>query len=706
VTAHQEIDVVTAEVVISRLKALCDEGMEAAMHVSASPIVYAVGDVQTGILLADGSPVIGSRGGGGITFRNAVIATLERCSENPGIHPGDMFVVNDPFLGPRHQPDVMIIAPVHEGDRLVAWVGTVCHHLDTGGMTAGGWIPGATEIYQEGYRLPPVKLVERGELRSDIFGALMNMVRMPDKVALDYRGQIAANNVIRGGFVELTERYGTDVVLAVLGASIERTRKRFEDRLLALPDGDFSQTIFLEQNDGEKRQLLRYVLAMTKRGSKLAFDFNGTSPQQAGPVNATLVNTELYGITQLLSFLVAPDIEFNDGIRKLFTLDAPLGSIVNPTPPAPVSAGVSLSSAAVQACLSKLVDCTDDLRDGAGGLWRALASLMVMMSGRLGDGTPFNYGLHDSDGHGCGARTYADGVDTGGDFVHNIALANVEFHETDSPILFSYRRQATDTGGAGEFRGGVGLEEAWRPHRTDGVSLTITSFGTEPPTSLGSSGGLPGGLNCSYVIRGDVAERLPAAVTGLTLTPDESLYIGTVGGGGYGDPLERSPAAVVEDVRGNRVSAAVASDVYGVEIAHGADGPELDEAATAVRRDEIRAARLANSTMPEQSATVDASGSRLTRIGAYLDVVAANVPVVCCARCGRGLCDVEHNHKLYAAMEETSLDAVPGLIDLPELVLRRFYCPGCAVQFWVDVAERGASVEWDVRLTFEGGAVE
>lgn len=707
------VDPVTTEVITSHLNTSCDEGMEAARQVSASPIVYAVGDVQTGILLPDGQPVIGSRGSGGLAFRKAVVATLERCSANPGINPGDMFVVNDPFTGPRHQPDVIILAPVHCDGELVAWAGTLSHHLDTGAMSPGGWIPGATEVYQEGYRLPPVKLVEQGELRTDIFGAIMNMVRSADKVALDYKGQIASNNVIRRRFLDLCTKYSVVTVHDVLAENIRRTRSRVTERLRELPDGTFSQKVYLELNDGTDRRLLRYDLAMHKRGDRLSFDFTGTSPQQMGPANATLINTEDYGIAFQLLFQVSPEADLNDGFRDVTELIAPAGTLVNPVPPAPVSAGVALGGVAIQACLGKLLDCSERYRHGAGGLWRTIASLMVMMGGVNQFGEHFSYSILDSDGHGCGARTYADGVDTGGDFLPTISLSNVEFHEANNPLLFTYRRQATDTGGPGRYRGGVGLEELWRPHKTDRLDLTITAHGTEPPTSPGMGGGMPGALNRAFHVSGQAvrnfavpgddspqAQRLPAAVTGLRLGPDNGLYIGTYGGGGYGDPLERPAEAVAADVTAGLVSAAAAHDVYGVVLSRQGDpGAAADPEATSRHREEIRRERLARAAGPREGKHPGTDGPVLLRIGLYLEIAGSDRLVTRCRACGHVYSAATENHKAYAAIEETALpEAQPNLVDVPELVLRRYYCPGCATQFWVDLAERGDPVEFDVRL--------
>jgi N-methylhydantoinase B len=716
--APPTIDAVTSEVITSRLNVICDEGSEAAKAVSASPIVYAIGDVQTGIVLADGTPVVGSGGAGGLTFRYPVLATLERCSEDPGINPDDMFVMNDPFLGvTRHQPDIVILAPIHHDDKLVAWVGCHCHHLDTGAMSPGGWIPGATEVYQEGYRFPPVKLVERGELRSDIFGAIMNMVRSADKVALDYKGQIAANNVIRRKFRELCDRYGFDTVEAVLRENVRRSRAQINERISELPDATVTSDIYLETNDGVHREILRYAVTLTKAGEDLTIDFTGTSPQRMGPSNAALVNAEFWVIPPFLRFSLAPDVEYNIAFRDAFKLIAPEGTLVHPTSPAPVSAGVTIGGVAVQQALNKLMLCSDAHRDSGSGLWYTIASLMVMMGGVNQFGEPFTYSILDSDGHGTGASPDRDGVDTGGDLqaTTGLYIANVEFHESNNPLLFRYRRQAIDSGGPGKFRGGVGLEESWTPHKTDrSLDVTLTSFSTEAPTTLGIGGGMPGALNRAFVARelepddyrtipgGPTGERLPAAVSDLRLMTGDFLYTGNVGGGGYGDPLDRDPELVLRDVRNGVVSRASAESVYGVGL--DAEG-EIDAGATGSLRRAARERRLSAATSARTStlsAGAKDEGTVVLRIGENVEVFeldGAPSPRIRCARCGHVYCAAHENHKEYAAMQEDPLNVAHEiLLEVPELVLRRYYCPSCAVQFWVDLAKPDEPISFDLKL--------
>jgi N-methylhydantoinase B len=708
-----EVDPITAEVVTSRLYTICAEGMEAARQVSASPVVYAIGDVQTAILTPDGTPVVGSGGTGGLTFHDPVAATIDRCSENPGIEEDDMFVLNDPWCGARHQPDVTILGPIHHHGRLVGWVGSLAHHLDTGAMTPGGWVPGATEVYQEGYRFPPVKLIERGELRQDLFAAIMSLVRSPDKVALDYRGQIAANNVIKRKFLEMCDRYGYDAIEAILVRNVRRTRERMAERISELPDGVFEETVFLEYNTGSHREMLQCSVRLTKVDDRLVFDFSDTSAQQFGPTNAALVNVEYWLLPMYLRATLGPDISFNMGIRQSFDLIAPAGSIINPTPPAPVSAGVSVSGAAIQGAMNKLLLSSDAHRFRSSGSYWTFASNMVMMGGTSRAGGRFTYTVMDgSHGMGSGARTDRDGVDIGGTPLPQLSLVNVEFHEFDNPLLFHYRRRATDSGGPGKYRGGIGMEELWTPYESpDPLTVTISSYSTEGPSTLGAGGGQPGAQNRAYVTtdppslfetvdeRDPRARRQPASTSGLVLGEGDHLYVGGVGGGGYGDPLDRDPRLVAEDVLSGAVSRQAAEHVYGVIV----DSADVDEAAT----DEVRSRALLRRS---QAGVIrrrfdrdgHGAGERILGIGEYIELAAAGSdPIVRCTRCGHVYCVASENHKEYASIEETPLDAGGVLRPVAELVMRRYYCPGCSVQFWVDISADGSPISADVRIDLQ-----
>ena len=188
---EHSIDPITFEVLSHRFWQITEEAKYALIEVSASPIVVDVHDCFAALFMADGVPVEG------LVANDSVFSVLKMCSKDPGIHDGDMFLISDPWLGPRHPSDMTLVAPFFYEGKLIAWAGSMAHHLDIGAITPGGFNPGAREVCHEGLRIPPLKLVEKGNLRTDLFNFILNMVRSPEKCALDYKGQIACNNVLK-----------------------------------------------------------------------------------------------------------------------------------------------------------------------------------------------------------------------------------------------------------------------------------------------------------------------------------------------------------------------------------------------------------------------------------------------------------------------------------------------------------------------------
>src|SRR2546422_1080130 len=246
------------------------------VRVSGSPIVTEVLDFATvlfdakGDMAAMGCYCMLHAGAMPSTVKN----TIKLCSEEPGIEEGDMFMVNDPFMGTAQQSDVVILAPFHYKGELIGWTGCMCHQLDIGAYTLGGFPTGVTEVYQEGLRLTPIKFIEKGKLRTDIWRAIMNMVRLP-QVGLDLRGEIAANNVARERLRVLCEKYGPETVKTAMTQMMAFSEEEFKEKLKRLPDGVYSYRDYLDY-DGDEEAVIRLLLGMTKKSSKLTFDFTGS----------------------------------------------------------------------------------------------------------------------------------------------------------------------------------------------------------------------------------------------------------------------------------------------------------------------------------------------------------------------------------------------------------------------------------------------
>jgi N-methylhydantoinase B len=233
------IDPITFEVIRHKLEAITEEQAITLKNVSGSPVVTEATDFNVGIYLSDGSivnmgPQVIFHAG---TMSTVIYSIIENFSDNPGINEGDMFILNDPYRGAIHQPDVSIVMPIFHRGRRIAWTGSCAHELDTGGMTLGSWAFGATDVQQEAMLLPGVKIVEAGVLREDIWQMIMGMTRLPHVVGLDFKAMIAANNVASRRFHELMQRYGADTVDRVMRIEIDTSERRLRERLKRIPDG-------------------------------------------------------------------------------------------------------------------------------------------------------------------------------------------------------------------------------------------------------------------------------------------------------------------------------------------------------------------------------------------------------------------------------------------------------------------------------------
>ncbi len=264
------IDPITFEVIRHKLQAITEEQAITLKSISGSPVVTDATDFNNGLYLGDGSIVTM---GPQVIFHTGTMSTvirsiIENFEANPGIRAGDMFILNDPYRGAIHQPDVSIVAPIFAGGRRIAWAGSCAHQLDTGGMAFGSWAYSATDVQQEAMLLPGVKLVENGEVREDIWQMIMGMSRLPEVIGLDFKGMIAANNVAIQRLNQLFDRYGVDTVEGVMNAEIDASEERMRARLSALPDGVYRARDYID-HDGLANRLYRVCLAVEKKGDEL-----------------------------------------------------------------------------------------------------------------------------------------------------------------------------------------------------------------------------------------------------------------------------------------------------------------------------------------------------------------------------------------------------------------------------------------------------
>lgn len=584
-------DPVERQVVRSRLVAITDQMRLALQSVSGSPTVTEASDFFTGIYLPDGSFVTM---GHQVTFEAPPVGALIRHLLDKGVRlkDGDRIIGNDPFIGALHQNDVQMCAPLMVDGELLGWAGVMAHETDLGGMDFASWSPKATEVFQEGLRIPAVKLVDGGELRDDVLEMILTASRLPAQVGLDIRAFIATLNVAAERLTELCGRYGKATVLSVMHAMVDDAEVLTRQRLRELPDGVVHTRDFLE-HDGHHNVIYVIDCVLTKRGDSLHFDFSGSSPQAQGFVNCSRA-----GLAGGVAGAVIPTLGFgipwNEGMLRPVEICAPDGLVCTAVPPTPVGSAtveaVWTVSNVVSAALNRLLLASPQHAHRAQAVSSGTMATFNL-SGRDRHGRVFGLHLMDPLAGGFGAFADHDGQNAAGPINAPCpSIADVEVNEQKNPLFYSYRRLAPDTGGAGRRRGGLAAEVGLTVSVQEAEALVMT-HGAEVPNSTGLGGGLPGGLIHQRFRRaGGPSEHLGPKPGSFPITPADLFEVTWQGGGGLGDPLDRDPADVLVDVQDGVVTRRAAEETYGVVLVDAGDA--VDQLATHSARRTIRAARL------------------------------------------------------------------------------------------------------------------
>ena len=600
------MDPITFSIIRHRLFRVVEEAVITLKHVSGSAITNEGHDLMVSLYQAEGSLLMG-----GVGFLHHLTSAAEACKAiirrfAGQINEGDIFLLNDPYTAALHTSDIYLVSPIHHDGKLVAWSACFVHVFDIGAMNPGGFAPDAQDIFTEGFSSPGIKLVDRGQLRQDVWDTILNMVRGPEMVALDLRSMIACNNVAKERMLALIDKYGPKTVGEACRNLIKQSEERLRERLRELPDGRWQSRQYLEV----KGEIYKVVLTMTKEDDSLTFDFTGSSPQSKYSVNCSKW-ASLGGLFAPLFPLLCYDIVWNEGVIKPVTMIAPEGTIVNGTRPAPVSVATvgAIQSVNNAACstIGKMLAASEKYAEEATAVWHANHFAIFMFGnnqrGRLAIGI-----LTETFAGAGGARTFADGVDIGGEIPNPISrMANVETIEGAFPIRYLFRRRLKDSGGPGRYRGGVGGEMAIVAHDAPdgGIHYVVSGKGTKFPQSEGLSGGYPGGVN-DYVwvhapkeghnagrfaqgIELMPGEKQPVSWGVFPLMGDDALYVRWNGGGGIGDPLNREAKEVLDDLVMGIVSEKAATEVFGVVI----NGDAIDTAGTEAKRKALRKERLA-----------------------------------------------------------------------------------------------------------------
>jgi N-methylhydantoinase B len=544
------VDPVTLEVVRNATAAVAEEMNATLVRTSYSPNIKERKDCSCALFGPAGDMVSQAENIpvhlGAMPF--SVAAAVERFDD---LQPGDAVLLNDPFAGGAHLPDLTLVTPVfHEGDR-VAFAANRAHHADVGGAVGGSVGATSTEIFEEGLRIPPVKLYEAGEPNEAVQDLLLANVRTPEERRGDLRAQHAANETGRRRFEALVEERGRDELTAALDALADYAERRMRAEIADLPDGSYAFEDVLE-DDGRGTEDLPVAATVTVDGDAVHVDFAGTAAQTSGPVNAP------FAVTASATYYVVravtdPDIPANAGAYRPVSIDAPAGSLVNAEPPAAVVGGnLETSQRVVDVLLGAFAEAVPGRVPAAG---QGTMNNVTFGGTDPRDGTPYTF--YETQAGGAGGHASGDGMDAVHVHMSNTLNTPVEVLETAYPLRVEAYALRPDSGGAGEFRGGLGLQRDVRVLDHAATFSVLAERHRRGPYGL--AGGEPGDPGRVTV----AGEPVPPKGTH-DLPAGTLVSVRTPGGGGYGDPADRDPDAVRRDLRLGTLTHDRARGVYGI----------------------------------------------------------------------------------------------------------------------------------------------
>jgi N-methylhydantoinase B len=467
------------------------------------------------------------------------------------LKPGDMIVLNDPYHGGAHLPDIIVISPVFFESRLWGFVANLAHHSDVGGIAPGS-IPGnTTEIFQEGIRIPSVMLFKEGVLQEDVLKMILANVRTPEERKGDLNAQIAANNLGIRRVLELIDKYGFDELLFYADESINYAERRMRAEIEKLLDGVYEGSDYMD-DDGITDEPVKIAMAIRKKGSNIEFDLSETSPQRRGPTNCTFYMA-LSLIMYTMKCLTDPDIQQSEGCYRPVKTIIPEGKALNCKFPAAVAGGWEIGRRGIDAvCKALLKAMPDRVPAGSNG-----AMNQITFGGEYPDGER-RFAYYETNGGGFGARPDKDGMD-GVHSVSNTKNTPIEELELNYPIFMRRYALRENSEGAGRYRGGLGIIREFE-------FLTDVSFATVSDRQKFRPWGIAGGgeaLGTEYSLISGKEKRPVRTKSMGTAKKGDVLSIRTAGGGGYGNPKERSRESIKKDIEDGKISLERAKRVYG-----------------------------------------------------------------------------------------------------------------------------------------------
>ncbi|MEJ1159677.1 hydantoinase B/oxoprolinase family protein [Prosthecomicrobium sp. N25] len=532
---------VRVEIIRNALVAAAEEMSITIWRTSRSTVVREILDFSTAVFDAEGRQI--AQSARIPVHLNSMSACLERLIADfiplADWHEGDVVVTNDPYSGGQHLPDIQTFRPVFHQGRRVAIVGTLCHHVDVGGGAAGSYYADAREIFQEGIRIPPLKLVERGVPNRAVMDLVLANVRQPDETSGDLQAQIAALGIGARALERIAAKYGPADLAAAMAAILDGSEAMMRAAIAGLPDGTAS-FVELVDDDGQTEGPIRLEVRLDKAGDRIRLDFAGSSPQVQGPVNNTRAMTESAVYYALLAAL-GTDIPANSGCYRPIEVVLPPGSVVDARFPAPVTGRMVVNHRIATAVFGALAAIVPERIPAAYyAISYVYALATVEASGR-------RRVYFDIEVGGWGGHAGGDGASALSCGLHNNTNAPIEMVEAKYPVTFLRYGLLPDSGGPGRHRGGLGLVREFRLDAPAGSLSTNFERFRHPPYGL--AGGRPGSLSRTTVTRADgTVEPLRSKVSGVPIRAGDVVTIETSGGGGWGDPARRDPASVARDL--------------------------------------------------------------------------------------------------------------------------------------------------------------
>ncbi|MEO9189103.1 MAG: hydantoinase B/oxoprolinase family protein [Acetobacteraceae bacterium] len=574
------MDPIEAELFRNALAAIGDEMVLTIFRTAYSGVLKNIMDYSAAICDARGRLVAQglSLPGHLCSIPVALKATLARFGED--IAEGDVLVLNDPYEGGMHLPDIFIFKPIFADGAVLAYAATICHHTDVGGRVPGSNASDSTEIFAEGLRIPALKLYERGKPNTTLFRIIEQNVRLPGRVFGDLRSQLAACEIAARGIADLVARHGATTVARLMDEALDYSELLTRRCLAELPDGEASFTDWIDDDQIDAGVPIKLVCTVRKQGEHMAFDWTGSAAQVKGAINNTWSYTAAASFTAAKSVLSA-NMPNNDGVFRAISVTAPAGTVTNALPPAACAArgltGFRCADAAFGALAMLYPDRVFAASDGG--------NTGITVGGYDAARRPFIY--VDFMSAAWGARPWADGLEGNTTMFANMASFSIEVIEAENPLEVIDNEFVPDTGGAGRFRGGAALRRTWRMLADEGLLQVRADRQTHRPYGL--QGGGPGAPGRSLLDPGTASERALHAKITMPFRAGEVFRHDLPGGGGWGDALTRDLAAVAKDLRDGLVTIEGAARDYGV-VARG-DPPEIDTTETRALRVRLHATR-------------------------------------------------------------------------------------------------------------------